>query len=110
MPNVEIKLGARVAEFRLGRALTQAQLAEMTGVSVETISRLERGVTMPSLKTIGIIAHALSTPLKNFFDFDPISGKSEAFEQELIRLNGILRTLSLKKLVLIHRILKVSVQ
>ena len=37
------ELGGRLAHFRLGRNLTQAQLAERAGVSKRTVQRLESG-------------------------------------------------------------------
>lgn len=37
------ELGARLAQVRLGRNLTQAQLAEQAGVSKRTVERLESG-------------------------------------------------------------------
>jgi len=37
------ELGARLARARLGKNLTQAQLAAQAGVSLRTLSRIERG-------------------------------------------------------------------
>lgn len=70
MSNVERNIGGRVAGLRRGKGLTQAQLAEMVDVATETISRLERGVSMPSLKTLENIARFLDVPLKALFDFE----------------------------------------
>ncbi len=43
-------------------SLTQEQLAERVGKSVDLISRLERTTTGPSLQTIALIAEALKIP------------------------------------------------
>jgi len=67
MAGIEKRIGVKITEIRLTRKLTQAQLAEKVNVSVETISRLGRGVSIPSLKTLGNIAQSLNTPLKSFF-------------------------------------------
>jgi len=47
----EMAVGRRVAKLRKDKQLTQAQLAELLDVASETISRLERGISIPSLKT-----------------------------------------------------------
>jgi transcriptional regulator with XRE-family HTH domain len=45
------ELGSRLARVRLGRDLTQQQLADQAGVSVDTVRRLERkqSVTLTAL-------------------------------------------------------------
>ena len=45
-------VGRRTAELRRRAGMTQAQLAERLGVAVETISRLERGATLPGVETL----------------------------------------------------------
>jgi len=46
--------------------MTQAQLAEIIGVEVETISRIETGVQLPSLERLEEIATTLNSPLVAF--------------------------------------------
>jgi len=53
------RLGASIAAQRKGRGWTQSNLAECVGVDTETISRFERGVTVPSLLTLEKISHSL---------------------------------------------------
>ena len=55
------KLGQRVAELRKRAGLTQLKLAEKVDVAVETISRLERGVTLPGIEKLAEIAKATGT-------------------------------------------------
>ncbi len=57
--DILIKIGCRIREYRLAAKLTQEQLAEKTGVSVNHISRLERGVNSPHFEVIIKIAKAL---------------------------------------------------
>ena len=106
MSDIEKRIGSKITEIRLSKKLTQAQLAEKLDVSVETISRMERGVSFPSLKTLENLSHALNVPLKSFFDFDEEKSKDQAFERELSKLNVFLRTLRKKDITLIHEILK----
>lgn len=53
------RLGGALREARLARHLTQSQLAETLDTDPETISRFERGATLPSLLRLLAIADAL---------------------------------------------------
>jgi len=107
MSDIEKQIGARITQIRLSRKLTQAQLAEKANLSVETISRMERGVTFPSLKTLENIACSLDTHLKNFFDFGKEQPRDQNFEREIAKLSAFLRTLETKEITLVYEILKV---
>jgi len=104
---VEKLIGIRVAEIRKERGLTQAQVAEMVNVATETISRLERGTAIPSLKTLEKISEALDTPLKAFFDFDyQRKEKKASTESELTKLNTFLKTRKVEDIRLSREILR----
>lgn len=106
MSDVEKRIGGKITEIRLGRGNTQAELAERVGVSVESISRMERGVSFPSLKTMERLATALNAPLKSFFDFEEGPAEDKRFERELSKLIALLRTLNIEQLHLANRVLK----
>lgn len=53
------RLGKAIAERRKERKLTQDDLAGIVEVDAETISRFERGMTLPSLQRLLVIADAL---------------------------------------------------
>ena len=106
MSDIEKRIGGKITETRLSQRLTQAQLAEKVNLSIETISRMERGVAFPSLKTIEIIADSLNVPLRSFFEFDEHPSQDKSFERELSKLIGFLRTLSRKEILLVHKLLK----
>lgn len=55
------RLGQQIAARRKAIDLTQDQLAERLEVDAETISRFERGVTVPSLVTLDRLARVLSS-------------------------------------------------
>ena len=63
------KLGRRIAEVRRQRKLTQEQLAEAIGCSVEFISLVERGVNAPSVAGLEKFADALKMEVKELFNF-----------------------------------------
>ena len=106
MSGVEKRIGAIITEIRLARGWTQAQLAEQVHLSVESISRLERGVNIPSLKTIDLIANTLDVRLVEFFDFENQEPVDKAYERELSKLIAFLRKLSKEEIALVHKILK----
>ena len=56
-------LGRNIAVLRKQRNWTQSQLAERIGVDTETISRFERGATLPSLMTLERLAQSLKVAL-----------------------------------------------
>jgi transcriptional regulator with XRE-family HTH domain len=51
--------GANVRNFRRSINITQEALAERVDVSIETIGKIERGVSAPSFETVERIAVAL---------------------------------------------------
>jgi transcriptional regulator with XRE-family HTH domain len=55
--------GARLARARRRRALTQTALARRINGHQMTISRLERGVSQPSLRMLLRLTKALGVPL-----------------------------------------------
>lgn len=57
------KIGQNIRSARLRSRMTQAALAEIIGVEVETISRIETGVQLPSLERLEEIAAAVDQPL-----------------------------------------------
>lgn len=64
------KLGKRIAELRRLRKLTQEQLAEAVGCSVEFISLVERGVNAPSVAGLEKFAKVFKVEVKELFTFE----------------------------------------
>lgn len=61
-------IGIRAREARQRQGLTQADVAERIGRSVETVSNTERGVTWPSLEMLEALARAVECPVSEFFE------------------------------------------
>src|SRR3569623_2035971 len=59
------RIGKAIAKCRMARGLTQEQIAVSIGVEQETISRFERGATLPSLGRLFDIAEFLDVPLNS---------------------------------------------
>ena len=64
------KLGQRIVALRKARKLTQEQLAEAIGCSVEFISLVERGVNAPSVAGLEKFAKILKVEVKELFTFE----------------------------------------
>jgi transcriptional regulator with XRE-family HTH domain len=59
-----MEIGERIKELRLKRKLTQRQLAALSYLTFEYISRVENGHAYPSAKIKKLIADALSVSEK----------------------------------------------
>jgi transcriptional regulator with XRE-family HTH domain len=57
------KIGQALAKQRIARNMTQEQVAEKIGVEQETISRFERGATLPPLLRLIDLAEIFDVPL-----------------------------------------------
>ena len=64
--NLEVAIGREVRAFRRQQGMTVADLAGVTGLSIGMLSKIENGVTSPSLTTLQILSHAFSTPITSF--------------------------------------------
>lgn len=67
--NDELKLQNRVKEARTEKNLSQAQLAELVGVSRNTISSIETGQFSPTAKLALILCIALDKKFEELFYF-----------------------------------------
>lgn len=102
MPStIEKRLGARVRKYRLAAGKTQEALAIELDVTSETVSRLERGTTIPSLKTLSRLADQLGVDVKDLFDF---SAAREDRNGALDDLVNYLRGRHPEDIALVHRL------
>jgi transcriptional regulator with XRE-family HTH domain len=109
MPTKAEKLiGSHIARFRKERELTQAELAEKIDVTVETISRMERGVSIPSIKTLEAVSKALSVRLKDLFDFEREEKQMNLTkeEKEIRKITSYLKTRNINDIRFSFHILK----
>lgn len=59
-------MGARIAQQRGSVGLTQEQVAEALKIGPEAVSRIERGVVMPSIARLIELAELLNCPAEHF--------------------------------------------
>ncbi|MCX7889051.1 MAG: helix-turn-helix domain-containing protein [Rhodobacteraceae bacterium] len=65
--NLENAIGREVRAFRRAQGLTVSDLSRITGLSIGMLSKIENGITSPSLTTLQALSHAFSTPITAFF-------------------------------------------
>lgn len=64
---LEVAIGRAVRSFRRQKAMTVSDLSKQTGLSIGMLSKIENGITSPSLTTLQTLAHSLSVPITSFF-------------------------------------------
>lgn len=64
-------VGERLRSLRKGRGLTLSELAELTGLSASTLSRLETGRLNPTLEQMLPLARAFGVPLDDMVGAPP---------------------------------------
>jgi transcriptional regulator with XRE-family HTH domain len=57
---VVVKIGDRLRDLRVRRALTQEELADKADVGTNTVARLEHNETEPHMSTLRKLARALN--------------------------------------------------
>jgi DNA-binding XRE family transcriptional regulator len=64
---LEVAIGREVKVFRVKLGLTVADIAEAAGISLGMLSKIENGLTSPSLATLQAVARALGVPVTALF-------------------------------------------
>lgn len=70
--------GALIRAAREAKGLTQNEVAERTGKSLQMIGRIERGAAAPSFETLEALSSVLEVPVAAFF-------KAGAYEAGIAR-------------------------
>jgi transcriptional regulator with XRE-family HTH domain len=98
--NTGRNFGRHVRSLRRARGMTQEALADRSGLSADTIRRLEHGSFSPSLDTLRKLCVGLNLMLSTLFESYELGARNEA--RELIDL---LSTRTPRELVLATRVL-----
>ncbi|PAM94717.1 hypothetical protein B4N84_11805 [Flavobacterium sp. IR1] len=65
---MQIRLGVAIREIREKKSnFSQSKLAVEIGMSENQVSRIERGETNPTVKTLILISRALNVDIKDLF-------------------------------------------
>lgn len=97
----KLRFGRRLKALRKQRGLTQEDLADLIDRSVDAVSHIERGISLPSYETLGRLAEVLDvalTDLSDWYKVDPSQGDPERarLESTLIQVAKSLDTLGLR--------------
>jgi transcriptional regulator with XRE-family HTH domain len=96
----------RIREIRVERGLTQAQLCERAGISVDAVTRIENGRRQPELRTIELLAVALGVAPSAFFEgVTPPSARTAVKPIAMRRIVAQLETLPADTLALADGVL-----
>lgn len=95
------KIGHGIAAARKRCGITQEDLGVLLGVEPETVSRFERGATIPSLVTLQMLADALATTMANL-----IGESSPMPNDQASVLSGLLSELKPEDRLLITGMIK----
>lgn len=60
---LEVAIGQEIRALRKHAGITVADLAEVSGISIGMLSKIENGLTSASLTTLNAVARALGTPI-----------------------------------------------
>ncbi|UWR02358.1 helix-turn-helix domain-containing protein [Ruegeria conchae] len=76
LDNLSNRLAKRLSELRQGRGWSLEQLADQSGISRATLSRMENGDVSPTAETLGRLCAAYSLPMSRLLmmvedSFDP---------------------------------------
>ncbi|AWM79325.1 transcriptional regulator [Gammaproteobacteria bacterium ESL0073] len=82
-------IGKAIAKYRKQAALSQEQLAEALGIGYEAVSRMERGVVIPTLDRLIAIADIVNCPVTEL-----LSQSSPRPTDEVVHLHQLLCSLS----------------
>ena len=78
--------GKRLRSLRRAKDLTQEQVAERAGLSLQSVGEIERGRGTPTLVNIERLSAALGEDLTTLFDLGDVKLSKEQAQQELLEL------------------------
>lgn len=90
---VQVRFGQRIRELRRMRRMSQAALAEASGLSYKFVGEIERGVGNPTLKTMASLAAAFECDLTELLSRDAAAAAPAVAPADAARLERAVRIL-----------------
>ena len=88
-------IGRGIAEARIRRGLTQEDLAQRVGCSIDAVANLERGLSFPRLRMLVALSRQLRVPLRDLLDqVDQTDPSDERRAQLELRGRAVLNQLT----------------
>ena len=88
-PALNHLIGQAIAKYRKQAELSQEQLAEALGIGYEAVSRMERGIVVPSVERLIQIAEVVDCPVTEL-----LTQSSPRPTDEVVHLHQLLSSLS----------------
>ena len=85
MGTVQKLFGKKIRLIRRNREMTQEQLAELSGLSLQYIGEIERGTRNPSLTSVENLSVAFDLPIAELFSLEEFKLSAEELRQILIK-------------------------
>jgi len=95
-------LGSRIKELRHGRGLSQEQLAEIVDIDTKHLSRIETGLSAPTVDRLEIIANALDVEVRTLFEYGHLNNRGV----QLTDIDKMLKKLDENDLKIVYRIVR----
>ncbi len=92
----KVKIGQFIANCRKDKKLTQEQLAEKLGISINAISKWERGLNLPDVSLYQAICKELDISLNEFFAVERIK-ENQVIQKSEENIMNIVKDESKKK-------------
>ena len=80
--NLKQRVGAKIKQLRKEKKLSQEQLAEYIDRSVDAVSQIERGVSLPSAETLEKLSVHLFVPVSELFTYG--DGQTDEYRAKLM--------------------------
>ena len=74
---MKLKIGEKIKDFRKSKDITQEELAEMLGVSCQSVSRWELGTCYPDMELLPNIAEIFNISVDNLLGVDALTEKKK---------------------------------
>ena len=84
-----IQVGKRICAMRLGRGLTQQQLATMLGVSHQAVSRWESGQTLPDISTMLELTRFFGISVEELIEGQQLQPEQEEEAQQTMEVKDM---------------------
>jgi len=104
MKDNEIEICKRIKEIRKSMKLTQSQFAELCNLSEDSIGKIERCVTIPTIDTLYKISGNLQKPMSSFFSSGNKDKSCAGLSGELTALVTYLKTRPTDDVEFIHEL------
>lgn len=96
-----MKFGLRIKELRLSKNWTQDHLAELLGMETQNVSRMEKGIHMPNISRIELLANIFNVKIYELFIFEHFTSRDKLINF----INSYINQASISDLQFLYKII-----